>query len=145
MSKISNKEELDTLIEQEKILTRKINDIKKRIKMSEGRVETGIKIKVNSEKCTGCGACEKLCPYNAVTINSVAHIDENKCRICGICVEKCPQEAIMIVQEDKGVIPNKSETAKQTPDHRTDIGTLRRWRMKGEGGGMGRGRRKGWS
>lgn len=49
-----------------------------------------------SEKCTGCGACMKACPQQAISgEKKKPHvIDQNKCIKCGICLETCKVDAI---------------------------------------------------
>jgi ferredoxin len=58
-------------------------------------------IYVDGEKCTGCGACEAVCPVEAVRVSDdgVAHIDQDRCNECEACVEACPNEAILVVIE----------------------------------------------
>ncbi|MEE4116287.1 MAG: Fe-S cluster domain-containing protein [Marinilabiliaceae bacterium] len=46
--------------------------------------------------CIGCGKCEKVCNYDAITIdNNLAFIDSDKCKLCRKCVEECPTGAIL--------------------------------------------------
>ncbi len=45
--------------------------------------------------CIGCGKCEKVCEFEAITIeNNLAYIDYTRCRLCRKCVEVCPTNAI---------------------------------------------------
>lgn len=52
-------------------------------------------VKVNAEKCTGCGVCADSCPSEALNLEAgkAAVVAEN-CTDCGICVSSCPEEAI---------------------------------------------------
>jgi NADH:ubiquinone oxidoreductase subunit F (NADH-binding)/ferredoxin len=50
------------------------------------------------ETCTGCGACLKLCPQEAIRGESGKphQIDPSKCIRCGICRDSCPYKAIIV-------------------------------------------------
>jgi len=57
-------------------------------------------IKIDIEKCTGCGGCIDLCPQIAIAlINDVVTIDEEKCNECKICVKVCPTNAPYEVEQ----------------------------------------------
>ncbi len=55
-----------------------------------------IEIKIDPEKCTGCTACVRVCPVNAISgERKQPHIiDRDKCTRCGACIEKCRFDAI---------------------------------------------------
>jgi len=49
------------------------------------------------DKCTGCGACLKLCPQKAINVYGLVHtIDPTKCVRCGICRDACAFDAIIV-------------------------------------------------
>jgi heterodisulfide reductase subunit A2 len=51
---------------------------------------------INAARCNACGACVKVCPYNAITIDEdkeVAVINEVLCKGCGACVSTCKGSA----------------------------------------------------
>ena len=51
---------------------------------------------INPKKCTGCGACLKQCPENAITGDKKEPhiIDQGKCIKCGACYDTCNFDAI---------------------------------------------------
>ena len=53
-------------------------------------------IRIDSEKCKGCGICKKNCPADAIIggLKNVHIIDHQKCIKCGTCITKCPFKAI---------------------------------------------------
>ncbi|MCL2293472.1 MAG: NADH-quinone oxidoreductase subunit NuoF [Spirochaetes bacterium] len=55
-----------------------------------------IKVLINPEQCTGCTACTKVCPVNAISgEKKKPHvIDAKLCTKCGICIQKCKFDAI---------------------------------------------------
>ena len=51
---------------------------------------------IDPEKCTGCGACIKLCPYGAAYANGRISIDPLSCIGLGGCILRCPEHAISL-------------------------------------------------
>ncbi len=51
---------------------------------------------VDKEKCTGCGICEKACPFGAIKIVEKIAVIGDECTLCGACVDKCNLKAISI-------------------------------------------------
>lgn len=65
-----------------------------------------------TNKCVGCGICEKVCPSSSI------HISENKacftpgnCQTCFACVHACPKKAIGLS------IPEKNANARYRNEH----------------------------
>jgi len=53
-------------------------------------------LKIDTDRCTGCGICEKICPFTAiVVVDKVARVQAN-CTLCGACVSRCPTAALSI-------------------------------------------------
>ena len=51
-------------------------------------------VKIDSNKCTGCGGCIDLCPVIAISmINDVVNINDELCTGCSICIKVCPMKA----------------------------------------------------
>lgn len=54
-------------------------------------------IKINLEKCVGCGLCLKVCVSGAMTLaDKKLVIDLDKCNLCGACIDSCTFKAIKI-------------------------------------------------
>ena len=47
---------------------------------------------IRKEDCTGCGTCQSLCRFQAISDDYV--IDAINCEGCGVCVDLCPEKAI---------------------------------------------------
>ncbi len=51
-------------------------------------------IRIDQNKCTGCGGCIDLCPVIAISmIDDRVLIDNDTCTECKICVKACPVNA----------------------------------------------------
>ena len=55
------------------------------------------RIRIEKEKCIGCGKCERVCPMNVeVPHNSRRKKRATECILCMKCVEECPQNALRL-------------------------------------------------
>ncbi|MBW1718590.1 MAG: electron transfer flavoprotein subunit alpha [Deltaproteobacteria bacterium] len=58
-------------------------------------------LKVDTEKCTGCGECEESCTFEAIFVeDEVAVVNQDACTLCGICVDACPEGALELHVEE---------------------------------------------
>jgi heterodisulfide reductase subunit A len=55
----------------------------------------GIVAEINQNKCSGCGLCVSVCPYNAITLDEKgkAQVNEAMCKGCGNCASSCRSDA----------------------------------------------------
>jgi Pyruvate/2-oxoacid:ferredoxin oxidoreductase delta subunit len=61
---------------------------------------------VNDERCTGCGECVKICPFDAFAPHkkkTKARVNLKKCYGCGICRNACARGALSLV--DRRSVP----------------------------------------
>lgn len=54
---------------------------------------------VDQEKCSGCGTCERVCPWDAIHLveieeKMIAQTDTASCKGCGVCAASCPSKAV---------------------------------------------------
>ena len=65
-------------------------------KCRAGACKALCEIKIEADKCKGCGLCKRNCPVDAIKgePRQVHVIEQEKCIKCGTCADKCPFKAI---------------------------------------------------
>ncbi len=101
---------------------------------------------VLDNNCTGCSACARECPYDAIEMvlrddetefESLAVVNNNKCTGCGICVGACHDDAIeldrlhsVVIRQDIQRTLHRANVEGETPitiyvcDRHEAMGTL---------------------
>ena len=57
-----------------------------------------VTLKLDQEKCTGCGMCLEVCPHEVFKMNT-RHVEiqnRDACMECGACSRNCPFDAITV-------------------------------------------------
>lgn len=79
--------------------------IRRRKILRDALMEVYFLRRTETEECLGCGACQEVCPVDAVTISDgKALVDHDWCIGCGVCAVRCPSGAITIERR-----PDKKE------------------------------------
>lgn len=55
------------------------------------------KLKIDTNKCIGCGKCVNLCPMKNIHLNKNKAVSGNQCTMCYRCISKCPAQAITLL------------------------------------------------
>ena len=70
----------------------------------------GSRARVSPEHCTGCGACEDVCRYDAIVVSGeIAKVNALGCEGCRACSVVCPENAIRFKENRCGTL-YQSET-----------------------------------
>jgi heterodisulfide reductase subunit A len=72
---------------------------------------------VNPDLCRGCGRCEEVCEFKAISLVEVVHgvknaqVNEISCKGCGTCSVTCPTGAISMKHYSQGQVNAMVEAA----------------------------------
>lgn len=57
-----------------------------------------VTLKLDTEKCTGCGVCETVCPRAVFVLKDKKAVvsDLDACMECGACALNCPAKALSV-------------------------------------------------
>jgi ferredoxin len=57
-----------------------------------------VTLKLDEEKCIGCGMCLMVCPHAVLSQNNGRVRIENRdaCMECGACAQNCPPQAVRV-------------------------------------------------
>jgi phytoene dehydrogenase-like protein/NAD-dependent dihydropyrimidine dehydrogenase PreA subunit len=69
------------------------------------------------ERCTGCGYCILVCPYDALKSDGWAEVIPQNCTDCNLCVYACPNDCFMPEPD----APLKPYTPRLRPDYDVTI------------------------
>jgi ferredoxin len=57
-----------------------------------------VTLKLEEEKCAGCGACLLVCPHAVLSLTNgrVEIANRDACMECGACAQNCPVQALSV-------------------------------------------------
>lgn len=90
--------------------------------MHDGKIVTEpITSEIIIEKCTSCGKCAEVCPYNAITVDKQkkipAQVNSAACAGCGTCAAECVFDAITMNHFTDAQLMNQVDAMLETnPD-----------------------------
>lgn len=79
----------------------------------------GLDLKVDKDKCIGCGKCVEGCGYKGCKlVDGKMEVNEENCKVCGKCANFCPEQAIKVEVTDPEYIKKTLEWITEKTDIR---------------------------
>lgn len=83
-------------------------------------------VKINTDRCVGCGLCSEVCVAHNLVINqNKVRKVMNECIMCGQCSAVCPQKAISLKGYGSGQM-EKTDEVRLTPEDIMNVIRFRR-------------------
>jgi len=58
------------------------------------------KLRIDEDKCVGCGRCETLCPMNNIRVIDRKVVQNSRCTMCYRCISHCPKLAMTLLGKE---------------------------------------------
>ena len=55
------------------------------------------KLKIDKDRCVGCGTCVSLCPMQNLSLRAGKAVPGGRCTMCYRCVSSCPRQAVTLL------------------------------------------------
>jgi NAD-dependent dihydropyrimidine dehydrogenase PreA subunit len=64
---------------------------------------SGFSARIDANLCVKCGACQKRCPFGAISV--FGEVIHEKCMGCGVCISSCKKNAVTLQKDETKGIP----------------------------------------